>query len=118
MSSNNATTLSAALEKRGLPSGWHAKILDAMAECGMLSSQMHAVSSQDALMAAKTEANLRGLEQIHARCAMDLARLQVPMPKPGTKLDPWAISAACKSAGWSTQRAMELKASLAAINLL
>ena len=110
------SSLKAALEKRGLPAGWHSKIMDAMAECGMTPGAVHAVNDDTRL--AKTLANYEGLKAIHARCAMDLARLQIAPPKSGVKLDTFSISAAAKSQGWPTQRVMELKASLAAINWL
>jgi hypothetical protein len=107
------SALKAALEKHGLPAPWASKIMDAMAECGMTPGAVHAVSNQEALALAKAEANARGIQQIQARCAADLARIQVELPKVGYKLSPYAISAAAKAAGWHTSKILELKASLA-----
>jgi len=114
--SNNATTLAAALEKRGLPGAWHSKIIEAMAECNML-GEMHA-TSQDTLAIAKAQATAKGLEVAHNMVAASLARLQIPLPGPGKKLDPWQISAAGKAAGWPSQRIMEVKAQAARCGLL
>jgi len=110
---SKATTLAAALEKQGLPSGWHDKILRAMSECGMLgdgAGAVHAVSST-----AKTSQNLRNLDLVQATAARDLMSLGVPVNAAG-RVDLMALNSAMTSAGWDPIRRMTCKGHLAGLN--
>src|SRR6516225_824200 len=72
-------------------------------------SRVHATN--ETTHAAKTLANMQGLEVVYKRVCAELARASIPVPAAGKKLDPYSVSAACRAAGFDSARIMQLKAS-------
>jgi hypothetical protein len=103
------------------------RALDSLEAAGLLDrpsnggGRVHAVSNNDAVDAlkiAKAQANAREHEAVLRLVQAGLARLEMPMPKAGGTLDPWALSSAAKAKGWDTQKILELKAQAARAGLL
>jgi hypothetical protein len=112
---------------RGLHEDFHEPILHELDAQGLLDggkvgigrngdAKVHAVDNANRL--AQVEATRRGLEQAAVLVARDLAQIGVALPKPGSKLDPFQVSAAAKSAGRDPSWIMMVKARAARCGLL